>query len=98
MFAALLIFLIMPIADTSRIRGNQFRPLNKFFFWVQVVVFGLLMWIGSQHPVEPFVLVGQVSTVLYFAWFIVVSGENRWNCCAIVSYYLCEYYVFASSY
>lgn len=71
MFAALLIFLIMPIADTSRIRGNQFRPLNKFFFWVQVVVFGLLMWIGSQHPVEPFVLVGQVSTVLYFAWFIV---------------------------
>ena len=71
MFAALLIFLIMPIADTSRIRGNQFRPLNKFFFWVQVVVFGLLMWIGSQHPVEPFVIVGQVSTALYFAWFIV---------------------------
>lgn len=71
MFAALLIFLIMPIADTSRIRGNQFRPLSKFFFWVQVVVFIILMWIGSQHPVEPFVLVGQVSTALYFAWFLI---------------------------
>ena len=71
MFAALFIFLIMPIADTSRIRGNQFRPLNKFFFWVQVVVFGLLLWIGSQHPVQPFVLIGQIATSLYFAWFII---------------------------
>ena len=32
MFASLLILLIMPIVDTSRIRGNQFRPLMKFFF------------------------------------------------------------------
>jgi len=32
MFASLFILLIMPIADTSRIRGNQFRPLMKFFF------------------------------------------------------------------
>jgi len=71
MFAALFIFLIMPIADTSRIRGNQFRPLSKFFFWVQIVVFIMLLWIGSQHPVQPFVLVGQIATGLYFAWFIV---------------------------
>jgi ubiquinol-cytochrome c reductase cytochrome b subunit len=32
MFAALLIFLILPIADTSRIRGNQFRPIMKAAF------------------------------------------------------------------
>lgn len=70
MFSALLVFLIMPIADTSRIRGNQFRPIMKFMFWVQIVVFVLLTWIGSQHPVEPFVIIGQVSTALYFAWFI----------------------------
>lgn len=70
MFASLLIFLIMPIADTSRIRGNQFRPISKFFFWVLVVTFGILMWIGSQHPVEPFVLIGQVATTLYFSWFL----------------------------
>jgi ubiquinol-cytochrome c reductase cytochrome b subunit len=72
MFAALLILLIMPIADTSRIRGNQFRPLSKFFFWVFVVTFIMLGYIGSQHPVEPFVFVGQVSTFLYFAYFIII--------------------------
>lgn len=72
MFAALLVYLVLPIADTSRIRGNQFRPIMKFFFWVFIVDFIMLTWIGSQHPVEPFVLVGQVSTVLYFSWFIIL--------------------------
>lgn len=72
MFASLLILLIMPIVDTSRIRGNQFRPLMKFFFWVFVANFFILMWIGSQHPNSPFVEVGQVATALYFAWFVVI--------------------------
>lgn len=72
MFASLLILLIMPIVDTSRIRGNQFRPLMKFFFWVFVANFFILMWIGSQHPNSPFVEVGQVATALYFAWFVII--------------------------
>nr|QVG61578.1 apocytochrome b [Rhizoctonia sp.] len=72
MFASLLILLVMPIVDTSRIRGNQFRPLMKFFFWVFVANFFILMWIGSQHPNSPFVEVGQVATALYFAWFVII--------------------------
>ncbi len=72
MFSSLLIFLVLPLTDTSRIRGSQFRPINKFFFWILMVVFIILMWIGSQHPVSPFVEVGQVSTALYFSWFILL--------------------------
>jgi quinol-cytochrome oxidoreductase complex cytochrome b subunit len=72
MFASLLILLIMPIVDTSRIRGNQFRPLMKFFFWVFVANFFILMWIGSQHPNYPFTLIGQVATIIYFAFFTII--------------------------
>ena len=72
MFASLLILLVMPIVDTSRIRGNQFRPLMKFFFWVFVANFFILMWIGSQHPNTPYVEIGQVATAFYFAWFIII--------------------------
>jgi len=72
MFASLLILLAMPLLDTARIRGSQFRPLMRFCFWVFVVDFFILMWIGSQHPNSPFVEVGQVATALYFGWFVFI--------------------------
>ena len=72
MFASLLILLALPLLDTSRIRGSQFRPIMKFSFWVFVANFFILMWIGSQHPNSPYVEVGQVATALYFGWFLVL--------------------------
>jgi ubiquinol-cytochrome c reductase cytochrome b subunit len=72
MFASLLILLAMPLLDTSRIRGSQFRPIMKFIFWVFVANFFILMWIGSQHPETPYSEIGQVSTLLYFAWFLII--------------------------
>lgn len=70
MFGSLLILLILPYVDLSRIRGNQFRPAMRLFFWFFVVNFIILMWIGSQHPETPYVEIGQISTAFYFVWFI----------------------------
>ena len=72
MFASLLILLAMPLLDTSRVRGSQFRPLMRFMFWVFVANFFILLWIGSQHPESPFLEIGQISTTLYFAWFLLL--------------------------
>ena len=72
MFGALLIFLILPYSDLSRVRGSSFRPLMKFAFWFFVVDFFILMWIGSQHPNSPYVEIGQIATAFYFSWFLVI--------------------------
>jgi len=72
MFASLLILLAMPVLDTSRIRGSQFRPIMRFMFWVFSANFLILMWIGSQHPESPFLEIGQFATFLYFAWFLLI--------------------------
>jgi len=72
MFSSLLILLAMPIVDTSRVRGSQFRPLMRWAFWLFVVNFFVLMFIGSQHVEEPFISVGAMSTAFYFAWFLVI--------------------------
>lgn len=72
MFASLLILLAMPLLDTSRVRGSQFRPVMRFMFWVFVANFFILLWIGSQHPESPFLEIGQISTTLYFAWFLIL--------------------------
>jgi len=72
MFGSLLILLILPITDLSRIRGNQFRPAMKLAFWFFVVDFFILMWIGSQHPNTPYVEIGQIATAFYFSWFLII--------------------------
>jgi len=72
MFGSLLILLILPLTDLSRIRGNQFRPAMKLAFWFFVVDFIILLWIGAQHPETPYLEIGQISTALYFAWFLII--------------------------
>jgi ubiquinol-cytochrome c reductase cytochrome b subunit len=72
MFGSLLILIILPLTDLSRIRGIQFRPAMKIAFWFFVVDFFILMWIGSQHPESPYLEIGQIATVFYFAWFLII--------------------------
>jgi ubiquinol-cytochrome c reductase cytochrome b subunit len=72
MFGSLVILLILPLTDLSRIRGNQFRPAMKLAFWFFVVDFIILMWIGSQHPETPYLEIGQFSTAFYFSWFLII--------------------------
>jgi ubiquinol-cytochrome c reductase cytochrome b subunit len=70
MFTAIFILLAMPILDTSRIRSSAFRPFMKFGFWLFVINFLVLLWVGSQHVEEPFITIGQFSTIFYFSYFL----------------------------
>ena len=72
MFGAILIVLILPIVDVSRIRSNAFKPISKFFFWLFIANFFLLGWIGGNHAEEPFITTGQICTVFYFAYFLII--------------------------
>ncbi len=70
MLMAILIILILPITDLGRSKGFQFRPISKFIFWVFVVNFLILMKLGACHVESPFIEFGQISTALYFSYFI----------------------------
>jgi ubiquinol-cytochrome c reductase cytochrome b subunit len=72
MFSALLILLVMPYTDFNRNRGIQFRPLSKIAFWFFVANFLILMQLGAKHVESPFIEFGQISTLLYFAYFLVI--------------------------
>ena len=72
MFGSLLILLVLPITDISRIRGNQFRPLMKLGYWFFVVDFFILLWICAMHPETPYLEIGQVATAFYFIWFLTI--------------------------
>ena len=72
MFAAILILLLLPITDVSRSRGMQFRPLSKAAFFIFIANFLILMQLGAKHVESPFIEFGQISTVLYFAHFLII--------------------------
>ena len=72
MFAAILILLTLPFTDLSRSRGIQFRPLSKIAFFVFLANFLILMQLGAKHVESPFIELGQISTVIYFSYFLIV--------------------------
>ena len=72
MVGAILILLALPVLNTSEIRSSKFRPIYGIFYWFLVSDFLILGWIG-QKPVEtPFIEIGQVGTVFYFIFFLVL--------------------------
>ena len=72
MFSAILILLAMPFTDLSKFRGIQFRPLSKAAFFIFVGNFLILMLLGAKHVESPFIELGQISTVLYFSYFLII--------------------------
>ena len=66
MVLAILILLLLPITNLSKIRSGSFRPLYSFGYWFLVSIFILLGWIG-QKPVEsPYIELGMFATFYYF--------------------------------
>jgi len=72
MIVAILILLAMPFSDLSKLRGNQFKPISKFLLFSFGANFLILMALGAKHVETPFIEFGQISTALYFSYFIVL--------------------------
>uniref|UniRef100_A0AAU6QH64 Cytochrome b n=1 Tax=Prionospio plumosa TaxID=3050096 RepID=A0AAU6QH64_9ANNE len=71
MFGALLILFILPFANPTSHRGNTFFPINQVAFWVLCAIVFLLTWIGARPVEDPYILLGQIFTFLYFLYYIV---------------------------
>nr|YP_010127727.1 cytochrome b [Oyamia nigribasis]QPP20254.1 cytochrome b [Oyamia nigribasis] len=64
------ILLILPFSSKSNFRSMQFYPINQIMFWTLLVIVILLTWIGARPVEDPYILVGQILTVLYFSYYI----------------------------
>jgi ubiquinol-cytochrome c reductase cytochrome b subunit len=72
MFGALFVLVILPWLDTSKIRSAVFRPLYKIFFWVLFVDVLALGYLGAMPPEGWYLFFGRLSTVYYFAHFLII--------------------------
>nr|YP_010118015.1 apocytochrome b [Phytophthora fallax]QPN54065.1 apocytochrome b [Phytophthora fallax] len=72
MFGSLVVLLTIPFTNSSEIRSTAFRPIFKVCYWLLVIAFLLLGWVG-QCPVEyPYTEIGIVSMIYYFFFFIII--------------------------
>nr|URX53291.1 cytochrome b [Glyptotermes sp. 11 AB-2022a] len=62
------ILFIMPIYK-SNFKGKQFYPANQIMFWVMTNTVILLTWIGARPVEEPYIVTGQLLTIMYFMYY-----------------------------
>lgn len=72
LLSSVLVLLFMPYLHKNRIRGLSFRPLSKMLFWFLVGDFLILTWIGGQPVEDPYILIGQIAAIFYFAYFLIL--------------------------
>ena len=69
MFASILILFFLPWIDSSKVRSATFRPVFRQFFWVFLLDCVVLGYVGAHPPEGALIVVGQVATLAYFAFF-----------------------------
>nr|YP_010895143.1 cytochrome b [Ironomyia nigromaculata]WJW73669.1 cytochrome b [Ironomyia nigromaculata] len=72
------ILMILPFYNMSKFQGIQFYPLNQILFWLMVSIVILLTWIGARPVETPYVIVGQLLTVLYFTYYMINPLLMKW--------------------
>ncbi|MEL7301558.1 MAG: cytochrome b N-terminal domain-containing protein [Pseudomonadota bacterium] len=72
MFGAIVVMALAPWLDTSTVRSGRYRPMFKIAFWVLVVDFIFLMWLGAM-PAEPiYANLSLLGSTYWFAYFLVI--------------------------
>jgi ubiquinol-cytochrome c reductase cytochrome b subunit len=73
MFLSMIVLFFLPILDKNIIRSKSFKLIHRNLFWLFVMNFIFLGYLGSQAPISPYIELGVIAShihLLYFFLFI----------------------------
>jgi ubiquinol-cytochrome c reductase cytochrome b subunit len=62
---------VLPFLKFSIFKSHAFNLIIKFSIWVLFRVLFVLTWIGARPVEDPYVFIGQLTTLIYFIIFII---------------------------
>ncbi len=69
---SIIVLFFVPWLDGSKVRSGNFRPLFRPFYWLFVLNFLMLTYLGAQVAEGIYVLLSKVGTAYYFAYFLII--------------------------
>ena len=72
MFAAIFVMALAPWLDTSSVRSGRYRPMFKWWFYLLILDFIVLMWCGAMPAEPPYSIISLIGAAYWFGYFLVI--------------------------
>lgn len=77
LFGAVVVLYLIPLRRRRFHLGMAFYPLAQIYFWVFVRSLLILTFVGMRPVAQPYILLGQIRTGVYFSYYPFHSRLER---------------------